>query len=60
MDIFSNFFITATMKPYSNAKIYSIAANPNGANAIEAPSIVYNGGYYYLFTSIDKCCSGMF
>ncbi|KAI7883610.1 endo-1,5-alpha-L-arabinosidase [Lichtheimia hyalospora FSU 10163] len=49
----------ATMKPYENAKIYSIAANPNDANAIEAASIVYHDGYYYLFASIDKCCSGV-
>lgn len=53
-------FIKATMKPYQNAKIYSIAANPNDSNAIEAASIVYHDGYYYLFASIDKCCSGTF
>ncbi len=26
---------------------------------IEAPSIVYNNGWYYLFASIDKCCQGV-
>lgn len=33
----------------------SIAARPAG---IEAPSIVFHAGYYYLFASIDKCCQG--
>ncbi|KAI8147338.1 protein AbnA [Fennellomyces sp. T-0311] len=44
----------STMKPTGD--IYSIAARPAG---VEAPSIVYHDGYYYLFTSIDKCCSGV-
>lgn len=26
---------------------------------IEAPGIVYNNGWYYLFASIDKCCQGV-
>lgn len=43
-----------TMKP--TGKIYSIAKRENG---IEGPSIVYKNGYYYLFASIDKCCSGV-
>ena len=29
-----------------------------GPNAIEAPFIVYNNGYYYLFASWDYCCKG--
>ena len=28
-------------------------------NAIEAPAITRRGGWYYLFTSWDKCCSGV-
>ena len=44
----------ATMKPSGIA--HSIAYKPNG---IEAPNIVYRGGYYYLFVSIDKCCQGV-
>lgn len=32
---------------------------PNaGANAIEAPFIIKEGGYYYLFVSWDYCCKG--
>lgn len=45
---------TSTMKP--TGSIYSIAKRSAG---IEASDIVYNGGYYYLFVSIDKCCSGV-
>ncbi|WP_433616555.1 family 43 glycosylhydrolase [Paenibacillus cellulositrophicus] len=53
-------YITAidksTMKPSGNA--YRIATKSGG---IEAPNIVYNPntGYYYLFVSIGKCCSGL-
>lgn len=46
-----------TMKPSSTATIYSIATRPS--TAIEAPSIVYRNGYYYLFASIDTCCDGV-
>ncbi|AWB69162.1 arabinan endo-1 5-alpha-L-arabinosidase (plasmid) [Saccharobesus litoralis] len=42
-----------TMKPYG--PLYSIAARSGG---IEAPTIIYRQGYYYLFTSIGKCCNG--
>jgi arabinan endo-1,5-alpha-L-arabinosidase len=40
-----------------NQTVYSIAARP-GSTAIEAPAIMYRGGYYYLFTSWDACCRG--
>jgi arabinan endo-1,5-alpha-L-arabinosidase len=43
----------ATMKP--TGSLYNIAKRSGG---IEAPNIIYQGGYYYLFVSIDKCCSG--
>ena len=29
-----------------------------GENAIEAPFIIYNNGWYYLFVSWDYCCRG--
>jgi arabinan endo-1,5-alpha-L-arabinosidase len=43
----------ATMKP--TGSLYNIAKRSGG---IEAPNIIYQGGYYYLFVSFDKCCSG--
>lgn len=43
-----------TMKPIGT--LYSIAQKGGG---IEAPSIVYRRGYYYLFVSIGKCCAGV-
>jgi arabinan endo-1,5-alpha-L-arabinosidase len=42
------------MKP--SGALHSIAYKPNG---IEAPNIIWHGGYYYLFVSIDKCCQGV-
>jgi len=46
-----------TMKP--TGSLYSIAQRTVNDGAIEAPSITYRGGYYYLFASIDSCCSGV-
>lgn len=43
-----------TMKPVG--QLYSIAARSGG---IEAPTITYRNGYYYLFASIDACCNGV-
>ena len=53
-------------------KLYSLArrvAAPDAApakpglppdwEAIEAPFLVFHGGYYYLFTSWDLCCRGV-
>jgi arabinan endo-1,5-alpha-L-arabinosidase len=44
---------TSTMKP--TGTIYSIAQDTAG---IEGASVVYNGGYYYLFVSKGTCCNG--
>jgi arabinan endo-1,5-alpha-L-arabinosidase len=32
---------------------------PPNWEAIEAPFVVFHGGYYYLFTSWDLCCRGV-
>lgn len=44
----------ATMKP--TGALFPIA---NRSAGIEASSITYHGGFYYLFASIDKCCQGV-
>lgn len=55
-----------------HTKLYSLARRAEPAHpapapkglppnweAIEAPFIVWHGGYYYLFTSWDLCCRGI-
>ncbi|HST80358.1 MAG TPA: arabinan endo-1,5-alpha-L-arabinosidase [Kineosporiaceae bacterium] len=42
----------------SNSTIYSIASRSGSSTAVEAPSIMYHAGYYFLFTSWDLCCRG--
>ena len=44
----------STMKPTGAPT--SIAARANG---IEGTNIIYHGGYYFLFASIDQCCMGV-
>lgn len=44
----------STMKPAGSPT--KIAYKSGG---IEGPCIMYNNGYYYLFTSIGKCCNGV-
>jgi arabinan endo-1,5-alpha-L-arabinosidase len=39
------------------AKLFSLASRPT-SGPIEAPFIVYNDGYYYLFVSFNDCCMG--
>ena len=48
---------SSTMKP--NASATQIATRNLSSNAIEG-ACIWNGGngYYYLFASFDKCCSG--
>lgn len=44
----------STMKPTGN--FYSLAKR---STVVEAPSITYRNGYYYLFVSTGKCCEGV-
>jgi arabinan endo-1,5-alpha-L-arabinosidase len=48
---------TATGKPSSaDTTLYGLASHSGG---IEAPSIVWHNGFYYLFVSYDACCKGV-
>ncbi|HEV2783028.1 MAG TPA: arabinan endo-1,5-alpha-L-arabinosidase [Actinophytocola sp.] len=38
--------------------LYSMARRPTAGGAIEAPFLVRQGGFYYLFVSFDLCCRG--
>ncbi|WP_125777886.1 family 43 glycosylhydrolase [Antribacter gilvus] len=40
----------------SGTAFYSLASR--GGDAVEAPTIHYRNGYYYLYVSFDACCRG--
>ncbi|HEU5088845.1 MAG TPA: arabinan endo-1,5-alpha-L-arabinosidase, partial [Roseiflexaceae bacterium] len=40
-----------------DTRLYALASR--GGGAIEAPSIVRHGDFYYLFVSFDLCCRGV-
>lgn len=40
----------------SDTKLYNLATRSNG---IEASSVAWRDGHYYLFVSFDKCCAGV-
>ena len=42
----------------SDRTLHSIASRHVSPYAIEAPYIIAQGGYYYLFVSFDLCCKG--
>lgn len=42
----------------SNSTRYDLATRPGVSDdAIEGPSLIHRGGYYYLFVSMDHCCT---
>lgn len=43
----------------SNPKLYNLATRPTPPDAIEGPSIVRHGSFYYLFVAFDFCCRGV-
>jgi arabinan endo-1,5-alpha-L-arabinosidase len=45
------------MPSQADPTLYSLASR--GGASIEAPSIVFRNGYYYLFVSFDYCCRGV-
>ncbi|MEU0276012.1 arabinan endo-1,5-alpha-L-arabinosidase [Streptomyces sp. NPDC006307] len=47
---------TGTVKP--GAPVHHLATRPDAPYAVEAPSLVKRGAYYYLFVSYDRCCAG--
>lgn len=44
-----------TMKPMG--QLYSLARR--SGEVIEAPTLIYRQGYYYLFVSVGKCCEDL-
>lgn len=38
---------------------YHVNGLPPDSEAVEAPSLIRHGGYFYLFTSWDLCCRGV-
>jgi arabinan endo-1,5-alpha-L-arabinosidase len=43
----------------TDTAIRSLATRPSSAaGAVEAPYLFRRGGFYYLFTSFDRCCQG--
>lgn len=47
-----------SLKPITDNALLTIASRPV-FKAIEAPYIIFNKGYYYLFVSFDFCCKGV-
>ncbi len=52
-------FMTVSRRQYSDAKNTKNLSGEANDNAVEAPFIVRNGDYYYLFVSFDYCCRGL-
>jgi arabinan endo-1,5-alpha-L-arabinosidase len=39
--------------------LFSLSTRPHPPGAVEAPQLFYQGGFYYLFESVDSCCQGV-
>lgn len=39
--------------------VYALADRGVPPNAVESPTIIKRGGYYYLLVSWDRCCAGL-
>ncbi|MDN0194432.1 arabinan endo-1,5-alpha-L-arabinosidase [Streptomyces sp. S.PNR 29] len=48
-----------TGKAIPGATVHHLATRPDAPYAVEGPSIVKHGRYYYLFASYDACCQGV-
>ncbi|TPQ15529.1 arabinan endo-1,5-alpha-L-arabinosidase [Streptomyces sporangiiformans] len=48
-----------TGKAIPGATVHHLATRPDAPYAVEGPSIVRHGRYFYLFASYDACCAGV-
>jgi arabinan endo-1,5-alpha-L-arabinosidase len=48
-----------TGKALPGARVHHLATRPDVPYAVEGPSLVRHGRYYYLFASYDACCAGV-
>nr|WP_202538955.1 arabinan endo-1,5-alpha-L-arabinosidase [Streptomyces sp. SID8379] len=48
-----------TGKAVPGATVHHLATRPDAPYAVEGPSVVKHGRYYYLMASYDACCSGV-
>ena len=43
----------------TDVTLHDLATRPTPPDAVEGPSIVRHGGFYYLFVAFDYCCRGV-
>ncbi|KND29707.1 arabinan endo-1,5-alpha-L-arabinosidase [Streptomyces acidiscabies] len=48
-----------TGRAVESAEVHHLATRPDAPYAVEGPSVVRHGRYYYLFASYDTCCAGV-